>query len=102
MEIHEMGIWFLLLSLFVPRITLFFWWLTGNLPYNTTPFAADVICSIFLPRVLVLVYIYQNQGTSEWFWIHGVALVVAWVWNLVHMEEYSKKIQEQMQNLRNM
>jgi hypothetical protein len=80
---HEIGIWFLLLSLFVPRFTLFFWWLTGNLPYNTTPLFADVICSMFLPRVLILVYIYGCQGMSPWFYIHLVALCVAWITNAI-------------------
>jgi hypothetical protein len=91
MENHEIGIWFLLISIFIPRFTLFFWWITGNLPYNTTPFAADVVCSIFLPRVLILVYIYGCQGMSPWFWIHLVALGVAWILNAAH---WYKKINE--------
>jgi len=87
METHEIGIWFLLLSLFIPRFTLFFWWISGNLPYNTTPLWADVLASFFLPRVLILVYIYGCQGFSPWFWIHLVALLVAWGYNLLHVNE---------------
>ena len=82
MELHDIGIWFLLISLFLPRFTLFFWWVTGNLPFNTTPLLADVICAVFLPRVLVLVYIYQNMGMGPWFYIHLVALFIAWTYNL--------------------
>jgi len=92
---EEIGIWFLLLSLFVPRITLFFWWITGNLPYNTTPLVADVLCSIFLPRVLILVYIYGIQGMSPWFWIHLIMLFVAWGWNLTWMPVQWEKMQKQ-------
>lgn len=84
METHEIGIWFLLISLIFPRFTLFFWWLTGNLPYNTTPLAADVICSILLPRVLILIYIYGCQGMSPWFWIHLIALGIAWIANATY------------------
>jgi len=91
---HEIGIWFLLLSLFVPRFTLFFWWLTGNLPYNTTPLLADVICSIFLPRILILVYIHGCQGMSPWFWIHLVALFIAWGYNLLHAQENWEELQK--------
>lgn len=91
---HEIGIFFLLISLFLPRFTLFFWWLTGNLPYNTTPFAADAICAIFLPRVLVLVYIYQNYGFSPWFWIHFVALLLAWSWNFLKFNENMEKLKK--------
>jgi hypothetical protein len=91
---HEIGIWFLLLSLFVPRFVLFFWWMTGNLPFNTTPFLADVICSFFLPRVLILVFIYQSQGMSPWFYIHLVAMVIAWGYNILHMQENMEKLQK--------
>ncbi len=79
MQTHEIGIWFLLLSLILPRATLFFWWMTGNLPYHTTPFLASAIWSIFIPRILILVYIYGCQGLSPWFWIHLVAMFISWV-----------------------
>jgi len=92
---HDIGIWFLLLSLFLPRITLFFWWVCGNLPYNTTPFAADVVCSIFLPRVLVLVYIYGCYGLSPWFYIHLIALLIAWGYNLLTFSARWEKLQKQ-------
>jgi hypothetical protein len=94
METHEIGIWFLLISLFVPRFVLFFWWVTGNLPFNTTPFLADAICAVFLPRVLVLVYIYQNMGMGPWFYIHLVALVIAWGYNLVNFESNLEKMKK--------
>lgn len=74
---HEIGTWFLILSLFIPRFVLFFWWLAGNLPYNTTPLMADFLGALFFPRVLILVYIYDIQHFSPWFWIHlGVLFLV--------------------------
>jgi hypothetical protein len=94
METHEIGIWFLLLTLFVPRSVLFFWWVTGNLPFNTTPFFADVLCAIFLPRVLVLVYIYQNMGMGPWFYIHLIALIIAWGYNLLNFESNMEKLKK--------
>lgn len=93
---NDIGIWFLLLSLFLPRFVLFFWWITGNLPYNTTPLLADVLCSMFLPRILILVWIYDIQGFSNWFWIHLVALFVAWVYNISHAKENIEKFQNVM------
>lgn len=80
---HEIGIWFLLLSLFLPRVTLLCWWATHNLPYNETPFIADVFCSIFLPRILIMVFIYQNQGTSSWFWLHMIVMLVLWLFSAI-------------------
>lgn len=71
---HDIGTWFLLLSLVLPRITLFFWWLNNNLPYNTTPFWGDFFAAIFLPRILILVWIYDLQGMSGWFFIHLITM----------------------------
>ncbi len=75
----EIGIWFLVVGLFFPRIALFFWWWAGNLPANTTPFAFDVISAIILPRFLILMYIFENQGYSEWFFIHFIFLILS-IW----------------------
>lgn len=83
---NEIGIWFLVLSLFFPRFTLFFWWMTNNLPFNTTPLWADVISAIFIPRVLILVFIHENQQFSEWFWIHFVAMIIAYVFQFIKIK----------------
>jgi len=83
----ENNIWFLILSLLIPRTVLFFWWLTGNLPYNTTPFIADLIASIFVPRILILVWIYQTAGFCPWFWIHIAALGIAWTYGTIKICE---------------
>jgi hypothetical protein len=85
MDIQDFGIWFLLLSLFLPRVTLFFWWICGNLPHNTTPFVADFFASIFLPRILILVWIYQSMGICAWFWIHLVVMLFVWVFNAIRL-----------------
>ena len=91
---NDIGIWFLLLSLFLPRVVLFFWWLTGNLPFNTTPLVADVLCAVLLPRILILVYIHGLQGLSPWFWIHIVAMFIAWGWNLLNHEKNMERIEK--------
>jgi hypothetical protein len=96
---HQIGIWFLLISLFFPRFALFFWWITGNLPYNTTPLWADVICSIFLPRVLILVYIYDIQQVSMWFCIHLVTLFISWGWHLTQTQQNWDKLNEAIKKL---
>mgnify|MGYP001235124275 FL=1 len=62
---------FLVLSLFLPRLALVVYWFLGMIPFNTVPFFGDVLLTIFLPRVLVIIFIVQNLGTeSPWFWIH--------------------------------
>lgn len=85
---HDIGTWFLLLSLIFPRITLFFWWITNNLPFNTTPFLGDFFATIFVPRILILVWIYDLQGISAWFCIH---LVTMFFFGLCSMIRYDSK-----------
>lgn len=79
MPTHEIATWFLVFSLLLPRPTLLICWLFGVLPYNTTPFIIDVFTSIFVPRVLILVWIYDIQGLSMWFFAHLVVGGVVWL-----------------------
>jgi hypothetical protein len=89
---HEIGTWFLLVSLVLPRTVLFFWWIFGNLPYNETPLAADVACAIFLPRILIMVYIYDLQGFGPWFWIHFGTMVLVWTANLIRFNKQQNSV----------
>jgi hypothetical protein len=69
--------WFLVLGLFLPRVTLVAAYLTHTVPPNNVPFILDVLGAIFLPRVLICIYIAFNMGYNEWFWLHLiVALIV--------------------------
>lgn len=73
-------LWFLVLALFLPRVALIFAWFNGNLhPFHLDTYGwVPLIVAILLPRVLVLVLIYQDQGLSVWFLIHAVALLMVW------------------------
>ena len=73
---------FLVLSLFVPRITLILFYLAHSIPFNYVPFIGDAILTVFLPRVLILIYIVENYGTdSPWFWIHLVVAVMMYIFS---------------------
>jgi hypothetical protein len=51
----------------------------GNYPANTVPLWLDWVLGIFVPRILVMIYIYQNMGyENPWFWIHLLAALIAW------------------------
>lgn len=70
---------FLVLTLFFPRILLFVYYMKGWIPPNPLPFWGDVAMAVFIPRVLVLLYIYHNLGAgSGWFWAHVVALILCY------------------------
>ena len=77
----ELNIYFLLFSLFFPRLVLvlfiLFW--PGMYPANSVPQWADIALGIFFPRVLILVYIYQNLGANNvWFIAHLVVMILAY------------------------
>jgi hypothetical protein len=48
-------------------------------PANSVPQWADLLLGIFVPRVLILIYIYQNMGYDNiWFVVHLVVMVLAY------------------------
>ncbi len=71
-------LWFLIVALFIPRIALFAAWLQGNLvPFHLFGWIPLVLAAI-VPRILILVLIYRDQGLSVWFLIHAIVLVAVW------------------------
>ena len=76
-----MDFYFLIFSLFFPRIVLlaYLFLFPELFPPNAVPQWADILLGIFMPRVLVLIYIYQNLGAENiWFIAHLVVLVLAY------------------------
>lgn len=76
--IHTLPLWFLVFSLFLPRIALAVYWLgSAMLPFHLHGWL-PLIVAILLPRALVLYLIYLDQGISLWFLIHLVTAVMVW------------------------
>ncbi len=76
--VHELPLWFLVFSLFLPRISLAVAWLQGTLaPFHLHGLVPLVIAAV-LPRVLILWMIYLDQGVSLWFLLHLLAAVLVW------------------------
>jgi hypothetical protein len=80
LDVHSLGLpfWFLVLSLFLPRISLLVLYLGahpgGTFVINLVP----TLIALLVPRILILFWIYTAQGLSLWFLIHAVALLFAW------------------------
>ena len=48
-------------------------------PNNSVPQLADILLGLFAPRVLILIYIYQNLGYDNvWFVAHLVVMILAY------------------------
>ena len=76
-----MDIYFLIFSLFVPRVVLLVYlFLFPELyPANAVPQWADILLGVFMPRILILIYIYQNIGANNvWFVAHLVVMLIAY------------------------
>jgi len=71
--------WILVLTLFIPRISLLIAYFSHQIPYNNIPFIGDALLYVFFPRVLMVIYIYDNLGwQNAWFWIHIVMAIIVW------------------------
>jgi hypothetical protein len=71
--------WILVLTLFIPRISLLIAYFSHRIPLNNIPFVGDILLYVFLPRVLMVIYIYDNMGwQNAWFWIHIVVAIIVW------------------------
>ncbi len=70
-------LWFLVLSLFLPRVALFIGWLDGW-SFGVTEPIAELVLWAFLPRVLVLISVYMLQGVGLWFLVHLLAALCTW------------------------
>jgi hypothetical protein len=76
--IHALPLWFLIVALFIPRIALLCAWLEGNLvPFHLIGWIPPIL-AVIVPRILILVLIYRDQGLSIWFLIHAIVLVLVW------------------------
>lgn len=76
-----MDVYFLIFSLFVPRIVLlaYLFLFPDLFPPNTVPQWADILLGVFMPRVLILIYIYQNMGADNvWFIAHLVVMLITY------------------------
>ena len=75
--IHTLPLWFLVFSLFLPRLALLVYWIDGGqaLPFHVHGWVAVAVGVVF-PRLLVLYLIYMDQGVSFWFVIHLIAALI--------------------------
>ncbi|MEP6946137.1 MAG: hypothetical protein ABJA02_09490 [Acidobacteriota bacterium] len=76
-----MDVYFLLFSLFFPRVVMlvYLFLYPAHFPANSVPQWADLLLGVFLPRVLILIYIYQNMGADNiWFAAHMIVMILAY------------------------
>lgn len=77
----NIDIWFLVLGLILPRLTLFVAMMAHAIPLNGVPFFADFIMAIFIPNLLISIYCFEHDMV-----IWGIAHIFAFV---VHSAIYT-------------
>ena len=77
---HSIPLWFMVLSLFLPRICMVIAWVQHSMVHYIPPTVGiiPVIVALLIPRVLILFWIYQDQGIGFWFLIHLIGLLCAY------------------------
>ncbi|MDM7921419.1 MAG: hypothetical protein QUS14_03885 [Pyrinomonadaceae bacterium] len=74
-----MDVYFLIFSLFFPRIVLVVYLLQGWYPENAVPQWADILLGVLAPRILILIYIYQAMGADNvWFIAHLLVMILTY------------------------
>jgi len=77
--LHVLPLWFLVVALFIPRIALLCAWLERDLvPFHLGMGWVPPILALIVPRILILVLIYRDQGLSVWFLVHAIVMVCVW------------------------
>lgn len=71
---ESLPLWFLILSLFLPRVSLVIAYFEHDLVafamHGWIPLALGVV----IPRALVMILIYQDRGFSWWLLLHAVVM----------------------------
>ncbi len=77
---HAIPLWFLALSLFLPRLCIAIAFLQHAMGQYIPPVVGliPILVWLLVPRILILFWIYQDQGIGLWFLLHAVALLLAW------------------------
>ena len=71
---ESLPLWFLVLSLFLPRISLVIAYFEKELVVYHLHGRIPPALGIVIPRALVLILIYQDRGFSWWLLLHAVVM----------------------------
>lgn len=82
---NDIATWFLVLTLFLPRLGLLIAYCNGTIPVNTIPFWGDFFMAVFIPRILILIYIITNMGFGAWAIAHLIVCVLSFTGNIIRV-----------------
>lgn len=76
---EQLPLWFLLVSLVLPRASLLVGYFIVDIPSitNLHLWTAPTL-GVLVPRALVLILIFQDRGMSPWLLVHAVAMALVY------------------------
>jgi hypothetical protein len=78
--VEQLPIWFLLLSLALPRVSLLGGYFIADIPLITSLSGwVPPTIGVLVPRALVLLLIFQDLGMSPWLLVHAVAMAFVYL-----------------------
>jgi hypothetical protein len=76
----DIPVWFLILGLLFPRLTLLIAYCNDAIPTNNIPFWGDFMMAVFIPRILISIYIGTTMGCDNvWFIIHVIGAAISFI-----------------------
>jgi len=76
---NEIPAWFLVLSLFLPRLSLIAAFCTAGAFPHLFSLWFSIPMALIIPRILILIAIATLMGLCPWFWIHLVVAMIVWM-----------------------
>lgn len=74
---HDLPLWFLWTSIFLPRVALCLGWFD----HWTFPIPQPIagLFWLLLPRILIVFMIYTSMGMGTWFWAHTLVAALVYL-----------------------
>jgi hypothetical protein len=76
--VDNLPLWFLLLSLLLPRVSLLIAYFTDSLTVFSLNTWVSPTLGVLIPRALVLILIFQDRGMSPWLLVHAFAMAIVY------------------------
>ena len=76
---EHLPLWFLILALFLPRVSLLLAYFAGDLtPYALHGWIPPAL-AVIVPRALVLILVFQDRGFSPWLLVHALVMALVYL-----------------------
>jgi hypothetical protein len=76
---HTLPLWFLVLSLLLPRVSLVITYFQGELTQFSLSGWIPLTLAVLIPRALILILIFEDRGFGWWLLVHAAAMVCTYL-----------------------